>query len=100
MDTGPPARWISSAATDHANQRVILFGGWDESEVLLTDTWAWDGEKWELISDEGPPARISGQLAFDGRGVLLFGGRTRTPQGFQDLEDTWELRGRIWFRMD
>jgi hypothetical protein len=95
--SGPSARWVSATATDPANQRVILFGGWDGDEVLLRDTWAWDGENWERISNEGPPARISGQLAFDGNGVLLFGGRTRTPEGFQDLNDTWELRGRMWF---
>jgi hypothetical protein len=97
--SGPTARWLGATATDHANDRVILFSGWDGKEVLLPDTWAWDGENWERISNEGPPARISGQLAFDGRGVLLFGGRTRTPEGFQDLNDTWELRGRMWFPM-
>ena len=94
--SGPTARWVSATAADHANQRVILFSGWDGDERLLSDTWAWDGEDWKLVSNDGPPARISGQLAFDGRGVLLFGGRTRTSEGFQDLDDTWELRGSAW----
>ena len=95
--SGPSARWVSATATDLAHQRVILFGGWDGDEVLLSDTWAWDGENWKRIGHDGPQARISSQLAFDGQYVLLFGGRTRTPGGFQDLDDTWQLRGEKWF---
>jgi hypothetical protein len=97
--SGPSARWLSSAATDQANDRIILFSGWTADETLLEDTWAWDGENWELVSSAGPPPRISGQLAFNGSAVLLFGGRTRTAGGFRDLNDTWRLQDRTWVRM-
>jgi hypothetical protein len=90
---------VGGAATDHANDRIILFSGWTADQTLLDDTWAWDGETWELISRGGPQPRISAQLAFDGTGVVLFGGRTRTADGFQDLNDTWRLEGRNWVRM-
>jgi hypothetical protein len=97
--SGPSARWISAAATDHAHERIILFSGRTEDETMPGDTWAWDGDRWELVTSEGPPPRISGQLAFDGSAVLLFGGRTRTTEGFQDLNDTWRLQDRKWVRM-
>lgn len=96
---GPPARWAAAATTDHANERVVLFSGWREDETLLGDTWSWDGESWTLISEAGPTVRIGGQLAFDGDGVLLFGGRTRTAEGFADLNDTWLLRSNAWVRI-
>lgn len=97
--SGPSARWISGAASDDANERVVLFSGWAEDETALGDTWAWDGESWELISTDGPAPRISSQLAFDGTGILLFGGRSRMADGFQDLNDTWRLVERGWVRM-
>jgi hypothetical protein len=97
--SGPSARMVGGAATDHANDRIILFSGWTADQTLLDDTWAWDGETWELIGRGGPLPRISAQLAFDGSGVVLFGGRTRTSDGFQDLNDTWRLEDRTWVRM-
>jgi hypothetical protein len=96
--SGPSPRMVGAAATDLTNDRIILFSGWTADQTLLDDTWAWDGEKWELISRAGPPPRISGQLAFDGTGVVLFGGRTRTADGFRDLNDTWRLQGTSWVR--
>lgn len=97
--SGPSARWASGAATDHANERVVLYSGWSEDETFLGETWSWDGEAWELVSSDGPPPRIGGQLAFDGDGVILFGGRSRTSAGFRDLNDTWRLQGRTWVRV-
>lgn len=92
---GPPARWFAGAATDDANDRVVLFGGSGDEENF-GDTWIWDGERWELLTREGPPARGMPRLAFDGEGVVLFGGRERTEQGHRDLGDTWVLRGETW----
>jgi hypothetical protein len=95
---GPSPRMVGAATTDLAKNRIILFSGSSADQTLLDDTWAWDGEKWELIGRAGPPPRISGQLAFDGAGVVLFGGRTRTADGFRDLNDTWRLQGTSWVR--
>jgi hypothetical protein len=98
---GPSARWFFGAATDNANRRVVLFGGSDSDsqQNALGDTWAWDGAAWHRIAEAGPPPRGSARLAFDGRGVILFGGRERTPDGYRDLADTWRLTGRAWVRI-
>lgn len=101
--SGPSARWFFGAATDDANRRVVIFGGngpeGDQGGPwALGDTWAWDGNAWELLSRSGPSPRGSPRLAFDGRAIVLFGGRVRTPEGFHDLGDTWQLDGRAWVR--
>lgn len=99
--SGPSARWFFGAATDDANRRIVIFGGnGPESDQhgpwALGDTWAWDGTAWELLSRTGPSPRGSPRMAFDGRAIILFGGRVRTPNGVRDLGDTWRLDGRTW----
>jgi hypothetical protein len=37
---------------DAANQKVMLFGGWDGRQPL-GDTWTWDGSDW---TEEGAAA--------------------------------------------
>jgi hypothetical protein len=95
--TGPSPRWFFGAATDAANQRVVIFGG-NGPTGDLGDTWVWDGTEWTLLTTDGPTARGMAKLAFDGHGVLLFGGRTVRPGGFTDHGDTWQLRDRRWTR--
>lgn len=103
---GPSARWFFGSAADEGRGRVVIFSGRGPNAPVigrddtgtLGDTWAWDGEAWELLSTEGPPGRMGGRLAPTGEGVLLFGGRRETREGWEDLNDTWELRGRSWTR--
>lgn len=105
--SGPPARWFFGSATDSANGRIVIFGGrGPEAPVRdrdaagdFGDTWAWNGRRWEQLPISGPPPRSSAQLAFTGRSIVLFGGRQERPQGFGDLNDTWELRERSWVRV-
>ena len=70
--------------------QIILFGGLDgDEDVLLGDTWSWDGRFWTQRQDIGSPTRSSHRLAYDSDRdrVVLFGGR------FQSVSaaDTWEL---------
>ncbi|MGH7482783.1 MAG: Kelch repeat-containing protein [Longimicrobiales bacterium] len=103
---GPSARWFTASATDPENQRIVIFGGRGPAAPVpgrdatgdLGDTWTWDGERWERLRISGPPPRSGAQLAFSGRGLSLFGGREETPEGFNDRQDHWELRGRSWER--
>jgi hypothetical protein len=44
----------------------------------------------------GPTPRGSPRMAFDERTVILFGGRVRTPDGVEDVADTWKLDGERW----
>ena len=56
-------------------QIVMLFGGADESHVL-GDLWAWDGDKWFCLSNEGPSPRTFPALSYDTerKQLILFGG--------------------------
>ena len=103
---GPSARWFFGSAADPEGRRIVIFGGRGPAAPIvgrdgagdLADTWAWDGERWARLSGEGPSARSMAKLAFTGAGVLLFGGRTEHPDGLEDHNDTWELRGASWVR--
>ncbi len=83
----PPARGYHALAFDSANNKVILFGGWNGSS--LNDTWAYDyvTNTWSNRNPANPPpARYSHALAYDSANhkVILFGGR-----GGSSLNDTW-----------
>lgn len=94
---GPSARWFFGSATDHANGRIVVFGG-AGADGDLDDTWVWDGERWKLLTREGPPSRSMAKLAFDGSGIILFGGRKVVGEGWIDLNDTWRLSAGSWAR--
>jgi hypothetical protein len=102
----PPARWFFGSATDLTNGRIVIFGGRGPGAPApgrdaagdFGDTWVWDGNRWEQLQGAGPPPRSSGQLAFTGRSILLFGGREERVDAFHDRNDLWELRGRSWIQ--
>lgn len=97
-ESGPSARWFFGATTDHARARIVIFGG-NGPDGDLGDTWVWDGQRWQVVAREGPLPRGMGKLAFDGEGVLLFGGRSLMQRGVRDLNDTWRLVGTSWRRV-
>ena len=76
--------------------KVILFGGEQDANHILNDTWAWDGAKWtEVQVASPPPARFhAGMTAFDGE-LVLFGG-AGVPSGTALLGDTWTFDGSAW----
>ena len=91
---GPSARHSFGITYDSRRQRVVIFGGYGANDALLQDTWAWDGDGWELLSDTGPGPRAMGYLAYDSvrDRIVLFG-----PYGTNaSLVDTWEFDGASW----
>ncbi|HSJ13280.1 MAG TPA: kelch repeat-containing protein [Longimicrobiales bacterium] len=102
----PSARWFFGSAIDERRGHIVIFGGAGPDALRrgrdgtgdFGDTWAWDGEHWKQLSSEGPSARGMAKLAFTGSGIVLFGGRMQTTEGFQDQHDTWELLGSTWVR--
>jgi hypothetical protein len=95
----PEARHSAAMAYDEAAGKVVLFGGANNTEVLLDDTWIWDGveQKWQEVNltgvtpptpnEQTPPKRKGAVIVYDpGSGrVLLFGGQGEAGA----LNDTW-----------
>lgn len=65
QDIGPTARSGPGMAFDIAGGRTVLFGGTGGGELLLADTWEWDGSEWTRMADIGPTARQLLALAYD-----------------------------------
>jgi hypothetical protein len=91
-------------AYDQARRRVTLFGGADERQVR-GDTWAWNGQRWDLLATEGPPPRTFPVMAYDlaHTRVLLFGGnRVLFGKGGANdtlLDDLWAWDGHRWTKL-
>lgn len=96
----PSARYWHALAYDSQRQRVVLFGGFDNAD-LLGDTWEWDGATWTqrcgpdpFPTPCAPPGRREHTLVYDSQAhmTLLFGGYGEA--GY--LNDTWGWDGSNW----
>ena len=69
-ETRPSARYAHSMVFDSANDRVVMFGGFDENHKPLNDLWAYKDGEWEEILDfvdtSRPPPRGGAMMAFYG----------------------------------
>jgi hypothetical protein len=78
----------------------MLFGGRDENDVALGDTWLWNGDNWTgpLALTPSPLPRFHSAFAYDSnrKRVVLFGGR---DQELNHLTDTWEWDGASWVQI-
>ena len=89
---GPYPRFAASMTFDSARGVTVLFGGlgnFGNGDVLLGDTWEWNGTYWrEHYGIPGPPPRAWAGFAFDtrrNRAVLQTGGT-----------GTFEWNGSSW----
>jgi hypothetical protein len=92
----PPSRANAAMSYDAALQQTVLFGGlaYQPGPVLLSDTWAWNGQNWtQLTPATAPPARSDGRLVTSVglRTAILFGGCADISCGTL-LGDTWTLK--------
>jgi hypothetical protein len=95
VPTAIPGRRKTAMAWDPVRQRLVLFGG-DLGGELARDTWEWDGSSWsQKTPASSPPALSDHAMAWDGRRIILFGGRA--AGGFLQ-SDTWEWTGATWVR--
>jgi hypothetical protein len=72
--------------------RVILFGGQDQNNAKLNDTWSWDGVTWtQIVTPSSPPARYNFPMVYDAQHdkIMIFSG---TGAG----TDTWLFDGTTW----
>jgi hypothetical protein len=97
---GPAPREFTALAYDRARNVVVLFGGAGQGalgQLLLADTWEWNGVLWRQLQVSGPTARYSHAMAYDPNrhAVVLYGGAN---DGSADLQDTWEFNGTAWIQ--
>ena len=95
---GPGLRRHIKLAYDSGRDRLVLYGGFDDSgRILNSDTWEWDGQSWTRVAIDGPGPRASYALAFDSlrRRVVLFGGLSSNGP----VNDTWGWDGVRWTKL-
>jgi hypothetical protein len=93
--SGPPAR--AFAAMAERDGKVVLFGGLDGSNQLLSDTWEWDGTTWMEKSVSGPSPRYFAAMAsFEGKVILSGGDQGNWSQVYSD---TWQWDGTAWTQL-
>ena len=87
---GPKERHHHAMTYDIARDRVILFGGQLEDEVL-GDTWEWDGLGWTPFA-AGPRSRIWHAMAYDSKRKkpCCSAGTTKLTQA---MGPTWQILG-------
>ncbi len=98
IDTPAPAACDHlKLAYDAARQAILTFGG-GQLQELSTETWAWNGEDWDLLADDGPGPRAHHELVYDAahEQTLLYGGY----DGTQVFDDFWSWDGSAWEELD
>ncbi len=84
----PPGRFWSAMAYDDHRQRIVLFGGQNNSSTF-DDTWEFNGTNWTPVSTAHSPDAQSGtSMIYDScrQKTLLFDNRGKT----------WEFNGVDW----
>ena len=95
----PPPTWDGAYAWDGSSSRFIRFGGYNVTTTSprdYSDTWAWDGTDWSLLTPaNSPPARSYGAMAYDEarQEVVLFGGVDDAHSPVSQFGDTWTFQG-------
>jgi methionine-rich copper-binding protein CopC len=98
----PGARRDHSMVYDPRHDRVILYGGFMDGNVIKDDTWTYDFDNntWTLVTaSPKPPERYMHAAAFDSGSVrmVVFGGSSLTG-GYKTWAETWtfDLENRSW----
>lgn len=94
----PPGREGASLVFDPAENASILFGGYDDGE-LLGDTWELVDLAWtEPLETVAPQAREFAQAAWDPEtaSLVLYGGLIAGPYSYLDAWDTWSFADHAW----
>ncbi len=98
---GPSPRIEIALAFDAARNVTLLYGGRDDSNAYLRDTWTWDGVAgvWTKKSPEITPPTLSFySLAYDSDRaiVILHCGTYRDTRSQFTVRDSWDWDGTSW----
>jgi hypothetical protein len=95
----PSAVYGMSMVYDDNNNVMLLFGGSDDTDAALAETWTYNttNDSWtQLTPTTSPPARTYAQMAYTGTGtnteIYLFGGNDGTTY----YNDVWRYDGSDW----
>ncbi len=93
----PSRRTFTTMAFDPLRNRLVLYGGLDQSFVTFGDVWEYDlaSQAWVRGAGTPPSARLSPAIAWDSaRGrVQLHGGQL---PGVVLSREFWEYDGSVW----
>ena len=97
----PPACLDAKLLWADALERLILANCVDQFDLASLETvWAWDGEDWERLSDDGPPATVVTGFGWDpDRDVLVRYGGIPLPEQ-TCITETWEWDMTEWRQID
>lgn len=98
-DVGPSQRIAAGLANDAARERVVFFGGLSFTATTTTyehDTWEWDGNVWEQVTNMGPLPRYAHAMTGTSAATLLFGGLREENSTLVAVRDTWAWDGDHW----
>ncbi len=91
----PAGRFFGQMVYDTESDRVILFGGLDDTLQPLSDVWVYDfnTDSWEQVAS-GPEARSFQSMVYDSESdrVVVIGGVKQSgcyPQMPELFQDTW-----------
>lgn len=87
----PSDRCLHACGYDPATDELTLFGGRNDDEPYLGDTWRLGPGGWTEVTGAGPSPRARSRAAFTDE-LLVLGGDG--PDGFP--ADTWVLRDTTW----
>jgi hypothetical protein len=98
----PNAVYGMSMVYDDNNNVFVLFGGSDDTDTALAETWTFNSttDTWVQQSPiTSPPARTYGQMAYTDSGaateIYLFGGNDGTTY----YNDVWRYDGSDWIQV-
>lgn len=93
-------QWSAMVYHEGLGQIVLINGGPERGKPTdePLELWAWDGETWTLLANNGPVWRNWAGVAYDsGRDVLVVHGGLQQERRF---DETWEWDGQTWMMYD
>jgi hypothetical protein len=93
LEAPAQGRFNSAMGYDAAARAVVRFGGVKQG-ARESDTWLFDGRRWERVPGPCPEPRNHAAMAWDERrgALVLYGGH----DGERVFGDTWEWRRGRW----
>jgi len=88
--TSPSARWLIDGACDYVPGFGLVFHGGHDGTTITTETWAFDGTNWTLLSSIGPD-RHTHSLDYrpTSNDLILYGGVSNASSA--KMDETWSF---------